>query len=75
VTVPVLPPPVALGVIPEIVPDVFFPFETRTPLFSLVEEYVSITYKEADAFVAVFVSKSYDTSRHEDDPLQSVKDC
>jgi hypothetical protein len=58
VTVPVLPPVVASGVTPETVPVVFLPFKTRTPLFSAVVEYVSTTYREADAFVATSESKS-----------------
>jgi hypothetical protein len=57
-TVPVLPPVVAFAVTPETVPEVFLPFETRTPLFSTVVEYVSMTYREADAFVATSESKS-----------------
>jgi hypothetical protein len=43
VTVPVLPPFTVSGVTPEMVPVVFIPFVTRTPLFSADDEYVSTT--------------------------------
>jgi hypothetical protein len=58
ITVPVLPPVAASAVTPETVPVVFFPLETRTPLFSAVVEYVSTTYREAEAGVATSESKS-----------------
>ena len=72
VTVPVLPPVVVSGATLDTVPDVFLPFETRTPLFSTVDEYVSTTYREAEAGVARSESKSYPMNLQEDVPVHAV---